>query len=477
MKIKLKTYILLSFLAILILLIGSLGGITFYLSNKHFDDYVTEKYQDKLANHALEIQQTFDEKTAAWSEDDLFALSQQMNKENLQFIVYDTDGAVIWNSTAGRNYGHMNGEGYMNGDGHGKGKHNMANHGMNQLDETAENYKEKQLSLSANSRPIGTVLFQYYEDSQYNEQDQKFAEDIKKSLMIILVVSLPAAFIIAALLARRISRPITQTTVLTQKMAEGNYEERLTYQTRVTELNELTKALNKLSAILSQQEQFRKQMSTDIAHEIRTPLTTLQGNLEAMADGVWEVTPERLHLCREEVTRLTRLVQDIDNMGELEKNSETLTIQTFDFKTLVDKVATNFSHKFIEKDIDFQMKGPDVQIEGDHDKLQQVLTNLMANSLNFSKKNSKISCQWQVKKDNLIITFEDEGMGIAESDLPRIFERLYRSDASRSRHSGGQGIGLYIVKSIISAHHGDITVQSQLGKGTKFTITLPLHRK
>ncbi|MGX6977949.1 HAMP domain-containing sensor histidine kinase [Vagococcus elongatus] len=468
MKINLKTYILLSFLAILILLIGSLGAVTFYLSDKHFDDYVAEKYQDKLTDYAAEIELTFDTQTAVWSEEDLLTLSQQMNKEDLQFIVYDAEDVVIWNSSTDR------GNGHMNGSGHNKRLHGSPNHGMSKLDETAENFREQQLSLSSNDTPIGSVLFQYYEDSLYNEQDQKFAEDIKKSLVIIFVLSLPAAFLFAVFLAKHISRPIAHTTVLTQKMADGNFDERLGYKTRVTELNELTEALNKLSAILSQQEQYRKQMSTDIAHEIRTPLTTLQGSLEAMADGIWEITPERLLLCREEVTRLTRLVRDIDNMGELEKNEDTLIIERFNFKDLVSKVATNFSHKFIEKKIDFQMIGPDVQIEGDQDKLQQVLTNLMANSLNFSKKNGKIICQWQIKKDDLIITFADEGMGIPENDLPRIFERLYRSDVSRSRDSGGQGVGLYIVKSIVTAHQGEIAVQSQLGKGTKFTITLPL---
>ena len=189
-------------------------------------------------------------------------------------------------------------------------------------------------------------------------------------------------------------------------------------------------------------------------------------------DGIWKATPERLQSCYDEVDRLTRLVGNLELINKIEEKKEALVMSEFDLYDLIQSIMINFSSKIEEKDLRVTAEGKSLMVTADKDKMNQVLTNLLSNAIKFTQKNGQITFLLKQEK-NKTLQIKDNGMGIEKEQLPFIFDRFYMVDTSRNREIGGQGIGLSIVKGVIEAHQGNITVESQLGIGATFTITLP----
>ena len=244
----------------------------------------------------------------------------------------------------------------------------------------------------------------------------------------------------------------------------------------IREIDDLRDSVNELSLQLQRQQEIRNRLSSDIAHEIRTPLTTLKGNIEAMIDGVWEVSEERLYRCYEEVNRITRLIGEIDRINEIESQESQLQKSTFDLKELSQQIWDNFQALLIERQIHCSISGNSVLVSADRDKMHQVITNLLFNAIKFTPSGGKIDLHVSQSRDTVSFRIMDNGQGIPPDEVSQIFERFYMAEPSRNSQLGGQGIGLSIVKSIIHAHHGTISVDSVYGKGTTFTITLPKNK-
>ncbi len=217
---------------------------------------------------------------------------------------------------------------------------------------------------------------------------------------------------------------------------------------------------------LEQQENLRQQLTSDVAHELRTPLTAVSTQLEMMMDGVWEATPERLRICYDEIGRLAQLVSDLDQLAKSEGEAQKLE------KSLEDlmEIAVAASKKFTA---DIEIQGEKTELLVDHLRIGQVISNLISNAIKYSRGPAKIRITVQNTPKHGIVTVEDNGIGIAENDLPYIFERFYRVEKSRNRGTGGTGLGLSIAQKIVESHHGSIQVESRLGEGSKFTVTLP----
>ncbi len=217
-----------------------------------------------------------------------------------------------------------------------------------------------------------------------------------------------------------------------------------------------------------------QQITSDIAHELRTPLTNLQGYLEAILDGVWEAHNTRIQECYQEVIRLNKIVDELQELSLLEEDMFILHKEKFDFKELCHTVLRSFELASQEKNISIKLVvKSNEDILGDYNRIKQVLINLISNAIKYSYENGTVIVKYSVKKGYYIIEVSDNGIGIPEEDLPFVFERFYRTDKSRSKKTGGTGIGLAITKAIVENHNGTIIVKSNVNLGTSFFIKLP----
>ena len=224
---------------------------------------------------------------------------------------------------------------------------------------------------------------------------------------------------------------------------------------------------------LEKQENLRKQLTSDVAHELRTPITNVSSYLEAILEGVWEPTPERLQHCYDELGRITKLVSDLEQLRQVENENLKLRKTEVDLLELARTAVKNFETQFQEKKLHCRVDGVPAMVFADRDRIQQVITNLVSNAVKYSNENGTIRVVTEDIGVSVIIRVEDDGIGIAEKDRELIFERFYRTDRSRNRKTGGAGIGLAIVKTIVQAHDGRIAVESEEEHGSRFAVTLP----
>ncbi|MDR2536287.1 MAG: two-component sensor histidine kinase [Treponema sp.] len=318
---------------------------------------------------------------------------------------------------------------------------------------------------------IGTLTIESYGPFFYSEGESRFLSGVNRLLFIAGLVFTVLSVFISTFLAAAIAKPILKASEAAHCIAGGNRNIRVFDGYKTKELQELACSINTLAKELAEGERRQKQLTSDIAHELRTPLTCLQGNVEAMIDGIWEPTTERLMSCHEEITRLSRLVQDINLLTNLEWEHLTLHKTSFDLAKLLQLVGEQFQSPAYEKGLAIILRLTPSLIVADYDRLKQVFINLLANGIKYTDAGAvtitilPIPLGWEVG-------IADTGAGISERDLPHIFERFYRSDKSRNRGTGGAGIGLTIAQAIVTAHGGTISVTSEPGSGSVFRVAL-----
>jgi two-component system, OmpR family, sensor histidine kinase BaeS len=342
------------------------------------------------------------------------------------------------------------------------------------LDMKSEEYIEEKFEFSKNSQKIGTLIVGHFGTFTLTDEDIGFKATLNKSHLISTTVALIFGLIISLVLSRQLIKPLTKLTKASNEMRNGNLGVRSKLCTNTTEIDELSKSIDYLAETLQQQESLRKRLTLDMAHEVRTPLSTLQTHMEALIDGVWEPTKERFESCYEEILRLTKLVDNLKDIAKIEQTNLNLNKEIISLSEEIDNIIQAVVPLYKKKNIGIEFyKTLDIKVVMDKDKLKQIMHNLLYNSYNYSSENGHVQVILGREKDNVFIKVKDNGIGISPKDLPFIFERFYRGDMSRSRRTGGTGIGLTIAKSLVEAHEGKIEVESKLGKGTTFTITFP----
>lgn len=283
------------------------------------------------------------------------------------------------------------------------------------------------------------------------------------------------ALVLGSLLFRQITSPLRALSHTAQAIAAGQLGRRVDIKTG-DEIGQLAKSFNYMAESLAQADIQRRNMVADIAHELGTPLTVVQGNLEAILDGVYDLNLENVASIHEQTVLLSRLVADLRDLALAEAGQLHLDLQPVDLASLVDRVIEGFETQASDKGISLKVNVPadSPQINGDEQRLNQVLFNLISNALRHTPSGGTITTVGEIKEDRVVIKVQDTGSGIPPEDLPHVFERFYRADRSRARTSGGSGLGLTIAKQIIEAHDGQIWVQSWLGAGSTFAFSLPV---
>lgn len=337
--------------------------------------------------------------------------------------------------------------------------------------ERIQGYNEKQYEVWSEGRNVGTIVLASTE--QYDTNDIMYLHRITQVIMIVGALAMGLTILLSNLFSRKISKQITNITNTASDIAQGRYGAALNERTKISELRSLILALNNLSGNLAHHETLRKRLTQDMAHELRTPIATIQGNLEAVLDGVWEMDEEKIKTLYDEVQRLSRLVEDMYNISKYENT--VLNKSLFDIGKLLHSVLNQFEGALHDKKLKVEIHAESAVVYADKDKLIQVFINLLSNAIKFTPENGNIQID-AISVNNgheLCVSVMDSGIGIADEDIPYIFERFYRADKSRNRKNGGAGIGLSVVKAVVEAHGGSILVNSKKGEFTKFAVTLP----
>ncbi len=275
-------------------------------------------------------------------------------------------------------------------------------------------------------------------------------------------------------LTQRITQPLTQMDEITQKFAEGDWSERMS-PSDIPELNQLAISFNQMAASLQDVEKGRRELISDLTHELRTPLTVVRGYLEEIADGHIEPSPEIYQQLAKETKRLERLVNDLQELSKVESGYLPIHQKPVNLYPLLESLVQRFSDQLLEDGpiilLDPQPNLP--RVLADLDRTEQILVNLLGNAIRYTETGT-ITVRTSHDFNFLWVAVIDTGIGISPEDLPHVFERFWRADRSRSRHSGGTGIGLAITRRLVELQGGKITVSSHLHKGSTFKFSLPL---
>lgn len=338
-------------------------------------------------------------------------------------------------------------------------------------------YTEETYNLRIGDNSIGTLEVGYYGPLYYNDSDVGFFKTLDRILIFVGIFSLGVSILIGVLISTSISKPIGSVVKATNLIATGKYKNRIKEESNIKEIKEMINSVNTLATSLDEEEKVRKILTKDISHELRTPLTTMQGQLEALIDGIWDPTEERLQSIHEEVQRLSRLVGSLEHLSRYESENLILNRSEVNIKDLIEMILTNFEKQLLDKEINVKSELETTIINIDKDKITQALVNIISNGIKYTEHGGELEVICKSEDNKTMISIQDNGIGISREHLPYIFQRFYRADESRTRATGGAGIGLTISKAIIEAHDGSLKVQSEIDKGTKFTITLPIKNK
>jgi two-component system OmpR family sensor kinase/two-component system sensor histidine kinase BaeS len=304
------------------------------------------------------------------------------------------------------------------------------------------------------------------------------SKDLRRLIFCSLPFLVPIiGMLIGSLGVRRWVNPLADVMGAAETMAEGDFSVRVE-EKGDQEFIKLAQSFNHMAEELQHAEQQRRNLTADVAHELRTPLHILQGNLEGALDGVYQATPDYFKSMLEETNLLQRLVEDLSTLSLAETGSLELNIQTLLVKELLQDVVTSFSGQAEENNIQLRLDYPDelegLMLEGDWHRLDQVFGNLVTNALRYTSESGEINLSVDKTDQAVRITIQDTGAGIPPEDIPFVFDRFWKGDKTRARSSGGSGLGLAIARQLVSAHGGTIRVESEEGAGTRFTVELPL---
>ena len=328
------------------------------------------------------------------------------------------------------------------------------------------------LPIEVNGEKVGSLVF-HFPPLPDGSPEAEFLRRASRSLLIGIAVATSMALVLGLLLARMLTQPIRELTAATRAMTQGQLGTQVDIRTQ-DELGELGRAFNQMSTDLARSAHLRRQMTADIAHDLRTPLSVILGYTEALHDGKFEGDAAIYAILHDEALHLSRLIDDLRMLSLAEAGELQLQRSVVPPRELLERTAAAHRVQAEQQGIQLTVSSPaDLpQVDVDPERMQQVLGNLVNNALRYTTAGGQIALRGDMADGEVMLHVQDSGSGIAPDDLPYIFERFYRGDRARSQKAES-GLGLPIAKSLVEMHQGTITVASTLGQGTTFTIHLP----
>ncbi len=305
---------------------------------------------------------------------------------------------------------------------------------------------------------------------------QDFRSVMTQAVLLATGASVLVALLVSAFVARRITAPLQALIEASRHVAKGDYSRKVEYLAS-DEISQLVASFNAMAAALARQDQVRHEFVTNVAHELRTPLTGLRAYLEAMEDGVVPADSRSLGLALSELDRITRLVEDLQELSRIEEGGLQIDPEPTSLRELLEKAVDKFRPAFQAKGVDLSLSAesslPLVMADGH--RFLQVMDNLLSNALRATPEGGSVRVDAARNGNWVTVTVRDTGEGIPPDQLDQVFDRFYRVDRSRARHTGGSGIGLTIARHLVEAHGGRIWAESAgHGRGSAFRFTIPL---
>lgn len=433
--------------------------ISKFYFDKKFGDYIMIKNQNTVQNILMELSEQYSDNE--WNYKNIEKITYNSLDKGIIVALYDKEDKEIMNIE--------------------KNSKDKCNRIMNfikssmegKYGSTTSQFEPVYYPLIKSGEKIGEVRVKFYGPIFYMQNELVFLDIVNKIILGIGVLLILASTIMGFIISRSITRPINKLMTKAKYISKGDYDKKIEINTDILEINDLINSINNLSQSIKEQENIRKRLTGDISHELKTPLTNIQSHLEAMIDGIWEPTEKRLLSVKEEAERLSSLVSDMQKLNKYDESSIKLKKDNVNISDIICFVIFQFSNLAKSRNIKIEYEKKNINLYCDKDKITQALVNILSNAIRYSNEGSTIFIEERLKDNKVIISIEDQGIGISEEDLKYVFERFYRADKSRTRATGGTGIGLTIVKSIVSSHGGEVKLESKLGEGSKFTIILP----
>ncbi|MDR3163218.1 MAG: HAMP domain-containing histidine kinase [Helicobacteraceae bacterium] len=422
------------------------------LLNRLFETYMTRQQEAMEESIVANISAQYE--NGAWNVDGVYAIGMLFLYDGVIIRVEDMEGRTVWDA---QNHDMSRCKAIME-----EIPSRMARFGQ------GGEFGERIYRLKLRNEEIGVLTIGSFTPYSLSESGFSFLRYLNAVPIAAFLFALIISGAIGFYMARRIAKPIVKTACIAREIASGRYGARFGKKNGTKEIEDLSTAINHLAGTLGEQEKLRRQLTADVAHEIRTPLAAIGSHLETMIEGVWQPTKERLKSCYEEILRLNAIVADLESIERSRLNRTPV-----DLLALAKSVGESFGAELARKKAILRVEGVSAVAPIDRDRVIGVVSNLLSNAIKYSKEGSKITITTADYPARCELTVADDGTGIKDEDIPFIFERFYRADKSRSRGTGGTGLGLAIVKSAVEAHGGGISVTSGIGKGSVFVVTLP----
>lgn len=330
---------------------------------------------------------------------------------------------------------------------------------------------------TSDGKVVGKVrLWVLGSDVLLTKTDTAFREKTIDAMFLAAAIAVAISVMIGLFVSRMLTSPIRRITGTAKQIRDGDLSAR-TNMRGDDEIDQLGETFDEMATSLEKDLKHERRLTSDVAHELRTPLMAMLATVEAMQDGVYPTDNEHLETVASETRRLARLVQQMLDLSRMENHTAPMNIEAVDMVELVRGIVNAQEPLFHERDLrlrfadETQGKMPFIKV--DPDMITQCVINLMSNAMRYTPEGGWVIVTVGLDRKHLTISVSDTGIGIAKEDLSRIFGRFWRADASRAREAGGLGVGLAVTKQIVERHHGFISVESELEKGTTFTIHLP----
>jgi signal transduction histidine kinase len=328
-------------------------------------------------------------------------------------------------------------------------------------------------AVQSNGKTVGYIISRPF-PLLFNPEEALFLRRTTEALLFAVIGAMLVAFIIGAILARTLIRPVRSLTQAADAMASGHLGQQVQVKSK-DEIGQLANAFNAMSQQVARSNQLRQQMTADIAHDLRTPLTVIGGYVESMRDGVLQATPERLSLIYTEIERLQNLVGDLKMLSQADAGELALHKQWLDPQALLVRAAAPFQHRAEKQNIQLTVDAPTdlPEIHVDEARMMQVFSNLLTNAMRYTPEGGTIQLAAKTIDGKVELQVVDNGTGIQAEDMPYIFDRFYRADKSRTTDGGESGLGLAIVKALVEVQGGTVRAQSTQGQGTTILVDFP----